>query len=66
MVFIISSLSNKLYRVIDCSSKSRLQREQLLCESFISLVGTKDWNEAQQKYPNFSEVQLQSNPSGFH
>ena len=36
---------------IQVASTKRIMKKIL--ESFVSLVGTKDWKEAQQKYPNF-------------
>ena len=36
------------------------KKKKKILESFVSLVGTKDWKEAQQKYPNFANAKLLS------
>jgi hypothetical protein len=41
------------------STSLNKKKMKKIVESFVSLIGTKDWNEAQKRYPNFAnEKQL--------
>ena len=51
----IVQVEKTLSKVLIQLNKKKMKK---IVESFVSLVGTKDWNEAQKRYPNFSNEKL--------